>query len=533
MHNTTAISLPFINRTVPDSEEKLCRDLEWAGIEWDEGPDIAGPYGPYKQSHRTKLYTQHAATLLDSGNAYRCFCSSERLRILAEHRNRLGLPPDYDRSCAHIPREESDDRAAKGESHVVRLKVPDEYPHFKDIVYGHVRQRKSFAPRTQIHESYEDPILLKSDGFPTYHLANVVDDHLMKITLVIRGSEWISSTPKHLAMYQAFGWQPPEFAHVGLLTNKDHQKLSKRDGALNISAYRDDLGIFPETLVNFLALHGWSHQGRTDVMGMEDLIRNASLRFTRGDTIVGFDKLNFLQKRHAARYASLPQDNTLSPAHDLMELAVSHILKQLEKIEFQSEKAALYRAMPDVQSRKFFIYSIVLADASNYSNPAEFITRSHYFFHAPSPEKLLAEMPSLKLRNIPSGSQHEISERLIQFTDNFAEISDVHWKTSNIKSWINSIVDQGSLSTILRPHLVGESTEKLEELATKAWSKAVHQYLRWAISAGMPGPDGAVTMSILGREESLRRLKMAKEVIMRRGKGDGLIVQIDTTQNKT
>jgi glutamyl-tRNA synthetase len=144
------------------------------------------------QSERTAIYREHAEILLRSGNAYRCFCSSERLHTLAEHRSKLGLPPDYDRTCAHILKGESDDRAAKGDAHVVRLKVPDIYPVFHDHVYGLVRQRNDLIPKPRTHASvngsFDDPILLKSDGFPTYHLANVVDDHLMKITHVIRGS---------------------------------------------------------------------------------------------------------------------------------------------------------------------------------------------------------------------------------------------------------------------------------------------------------------------------------------------------------
>merc|ERR1712093_812523 len=208
-------------RTIPDAEARLFEDLEWAGIEWDEGPKIGGPFGPYKQSQRTALYREHAEKLLESGNAYRCFCTPDRLFNLAQHRAKLGLPPDYDRACTHVPKDESDDRASKGESHVVRLKVPDRYPVYNDLVYGLVRQRGDFTsiPRSQgkglgAFGSFDDPILLKSDGFPTYHLANVVDDHLMEITHVIRGSEWMSSTPKHLAMYQAFGWEPPAFAPV-------------------------------------------------------------------------------------------------------------------------------------------------------------------------------------------------------------------------------------------------------------------------------------------------------------------------------
>ncbi|KNG45808.1 glutamyl-trna synthetase [Stemphylium lycopersici] len=185
-------------RTIADAEQRLLDDLRWAGLEWDEGPEVGGPYGPYKQSERSDLYRQHAHSLLESGNAYRCFCSSERLNALAEHRHKLGIATDYDRTCAPLSKEESDDRASRGEAHTIRLKVPEQYPTYKDLIYGTFRPLKRRGHVTET--AYEDPILLKSDGLPTYHLANVVDDHLMKITHVIRGSEWMPSTPKHIAM---------------------------------------------------------------------------------------------------------------------------------------------------------------------------------------------------------------------------------------------------------------------------------------------------------------------------------------------
>jgi len=174
---------------------------------------------------------------------------------------------------------------------VIRLKVPPKYPEFKDLVYGLVRNRQDRSAKAMLHPAFDDPILLKSDGFPTYHLANVVDDHHMKITHVVRGAvsiliriendilikfqEWMSSTPKHLSMYDAFGWEPPAFAHVGLLMDKDHQKLSKRNLDIDISAFREKMDIFPETITNFVALLGWSHGQRKDIMSLQELVNNA------------------------------------------------------------------------------------------------------------------------------------------------------------------------------------------------------------------------------------------------------------------
>ena len=174
-------------RTVPGAEDRICRDLRWAGLQWDEGPQVGGPLSPYRQSERTSLYQSHAQRLLQSGHAYRCFCSAERLDELARMRSKLGLPTDYDRTCLGLTGQESDEKASQGHSHTIRLKVPDVYPRYDDLVYGRVGGARPLGTRmTHAQQSFEDPILLKSDGRPTYHLANVVDDHLMEITHVVR-----------------------------------------------------------------------------------------------------------------------------------------------------------------------------------------------------------------------------------------------------------------------------------------------------------------------------------------------------------
>lgn len=190
---------------------------------------------------------------------------------LAAERSKLGLAAEYDRTCASISKEESDDRAAKGEAHVVRFKAPATPPEFRDIIYGKVGSGKV---NRNIGQAYDDLILIKTDGWPTYHLANVVDDHLMDITHVVRGTEWMISTPKHIALYDAFGWTPPAFAHVGLLQDPSGAKLSKRRGDIDIASFRKR-GILPEALANFLALLGWSgHGGGNEFMSMETLKNN-------------------------------------------------------------------------------------------------------------------------------------------------------------------------------------------------------------------------------------------------------------------
>jgi glutamyl-tRNA synthetase len=220
------------------------------------------------------------------------------LSALAITRKRAGLSTDYDRTCLTVSPTESSQRAADGESHVIRLKVPNQYPAFHDAVYGTVE----FAENKKAHllGSFEDPVLLKSDGLPTYHLANVVDDHFMEITHVLRATEWLPSTPKHVWLYECFGWKKPEFVHVGLLQNDQRGKLSKRNGDVFVSEYREK-GYLPEALVNFVALLGWSHTKTEDMMTLEEMVQEFDIdRLTQGNQIVNFGKLDFLQKHHAA-----------------------------------------------------------------------------------------------------------------------------------------------------------------------------------------------------------------------------------------
>jgi glutamyl-tRNA synthetase len=232
------------------SEQAIFAALQWLGLRWDEGPDVGGENGPYRQSERLPLYRQQVDVLLTTGKAYRCFCTKERLdevrkQQIAAKQSTLG----YDGHCRALSPAEAAQRAQAGEPHVVRLAVPDAgTTRFID----HLRGEVEFDNAT-----IDDQVLFKSDGFPTYHLANVVDDHFMGITHVIRGEEWITSTPKHVLLYRAFGWEAPEFFHLGLLRNADKSKLSKRKNPVSVFHYRD-LGYLPETLLNFMACLGYS-----------------------------------------------------------------------------------------------------------------------------------------------------------------------------------------------------------------------------------------------------------------------------------
>lgn len=249
-------------RSTLDSEQAILRALRWVGLGWDEGPDVGGPCGPYRQSERTAIYKAEVAKLVASGAAYRCFCTAERLeqmRAAAKGKSFVG----YDGHCRAIASDESKRRAESGEAHVIRLAMPKTGETvFVDRLRGEVR-----FDNTQI----DDQILLKSDGFPTYHLANVVDDHLMGITHVIRAEEWLSSTPKHVELYKAFGWQAPEWIHMPLLRNADKSKISKRKNPVSLDYYRA-AGFLPEALLNYLGTMGWSIAGDREKFTLAEMI---------------------------------------------------------------------------------------------------------------------------------------------------------------------------------------------------------------------------------------------------------------------
>jgi glutamyl-tRNA synthetase len=249
-------------RSTPDSETAILRALRWVGVGWDEGPDVGGPCGPYRQSERSEIYKSEVVKLVASGAAYRCFCTAQRLeemRAASKGKSFVG----YDGHCRGVERAESDRRAAVGEAFVIRLAMPRTGETvFTDRLRGEVR-----FDNTQV----DDQILLKSDGFPTYHLANVVDDHLMGITHVIRAEEWLSSTPKHVELYKAFGWQAPEWIHMPLLRNADKSKISKRKNPVSLDYYRA-AGFLPEALLNYLGTMGWSISGDREKFTLAEMI---------------------------------------------------------------------------------------------------------------------------------------------------------------------------------------------------------------------------------------------------------------------
>jgi len=272
-------------RLVPGAIEALVEAVEWFELTWDEGPRVGGPYAPYEQSERLPIYHEHVQRLIGAGMAYRCYCSPERLTALREEQQARKEPPGYDRRCRNLTDAERAVLDASNPQSVVRFAVPLEgSTTFDDVIHGEI---------TWENRVLDDFVILKSDGFPTYHLAHLVDDHLMEITHVLRGEEWISSTPRHVLLYHAFGWEPPIFAHLPTILGPDRKKLSKRHGETGIAAFQE-AGYLPEALLNYLALCGWAPSGDREVLSLDELVAQFSLeRVNRTGAIFDHAKLEW------------------------------------------------------------------------------------------------------------------------------------------------------------------------------------------------------------------------------------------------
>ena len=292
-----------VERSETRHETQLIEDLHWLGLGWDEGPGPeGGDYGPYRQTDRLAIYAEHTARLLAERKAYRCFCTVEQLEADRAHALANHAPQNYRGRCRGIDAAESERRAAAGETFAVRLAIPDRPLRFTDIVRGEVE----FAA-----ETVSDPVIVRSGGMPVYNYVVAIDDALMQITHVIRGDDHISNTPRQVAVYEAFGWAVPKFAHLSTILGADRERLSKRHGATSVASFRE-MGILPEALVNYLALLGWGAEGGTrETFSIEELTREFKLeRVTPSPAVFDWDKLHWLNRHYlkqadAARLVAL------------------------------------------------------------------------------------------------------------------------------------------------------------------------------------------------------------------------------------
>jgi len=288
-----------VKRYVPGAEEELMEGLRWLGLEWDEGPDKGGPYGPYRQSERKEIYQKYAQQLVDEGKAFYCFCTPEHLSRVREDQQRRKIPPHYDGTCRNLSREEAEERIKNGEKYVIRFKTPKEGA---TTVHDHLR-----GDITVENHTLDDYILVKSDGWALYHLAAMVDDHLMKITHVIRGSEWLPTFPLHAMLYRAFGWEEPVWVHLSVFLKPSGKgKMSKRESAELIKdGYSifikelKQLGYLPEAVVNWTSLMGWSYDDHTEFFNLPDLVEKFSIdHLNPSPAAINFTKFDYFNGLH-------------------------------------------------------------------------------------------------------------------------------------------------------------------------------------------------------------------------------------------
>lgn len=324
-----------------ESLQDLYDTLDWLGVKWDEGPVVGGPYGPYIQSERTAIYQEYAKKLVDMGKAYYCYCTSERLERLREKQIAEKSPVQgYDGHCRDLTDEQRKELEAQGFKPVIRLKVPREgSTTFHDVLMGDItRENKDVSP---------DPVLLKSDGFPTYHLANVIDDHLMGITHIMRAQEWIPSGPLHVLLYEAFGWEVPTYCHLPMVMGSDGHKLSKRHGSTSVRDFRAK-GYLPEALLNYVSLVGWSYDGEKEFFTREELEKCFSLeKINKAPGVFDYQKLDWFN----AQYIRQKSDK------ELADLLMPY-LKQAGRLD-DSGYDRLLAFVPGVRDRLTLLSDIV------------------------------------------------------------------------------------------------------------------------------------------------------------------------------
>jgi glutamyl-tRNA synthetase len=434
-------------RFVEGAIDNLLDTLNWAGIIFDEGPDLGGDCAPYLQSARLQIYKDHIQKLIKEGKAYYCFCTPERLEKLREEQQKQKFPQSkYDKHCLQLSKNEIDEKLKSGALHVVRLNVqPDQKIIFDDVI----RERIEFETN-----NIDDQILLKSDGYPTYHLANVVDDHLMGISHVIRGEEWLSSTPKHIILYDYFGWEKPVFAHLPLLLNPDKSKLSKRQGDVAVEDYRDK-GYLKEALINFVALLGWNYGDDKEFYEMDELIEKFSLeRVHKAGAVFNLEKLNWLNYEHLRK----------KPDTEVLKMLRVEIAKsEFKNDAYQDEY--LLKVINTMKERVNFVH--------------EYLTKSPYFFRAPQ---------SYEEQNLKKRWKDDSVELLKKLNENFSKLQNP------IKEDFEKALDDIAIQLN-----VGKG-------------KLIHP-LRIAVSGVGEGPGVYDIISAIGKEETISRIKTALQIL--------------------
>ena len=432
-------------RYVEESVAAQMEALRWLGLDWDEGPDVGGPFAPYVQSERLDIYQEHVERLIETDRAYRCYCSSERLDRVRKELQARKQPPRYDRYCRDLTADEKSKAEGEGAPSVVRFKTPlDGETATGDALRGTV---------TFQNDTLDDFVILKSDGFPTYHLASIVDDHVMEITHVLRGEEWLSSAPRHVLLYQAFGWEPPVFAHLSRILGPDKAKLSKRHGAHSVLHYRDQ-GYLPDAVINFLGLLGWSLDDKTEIISRDEFVSHFDLsRALTNPAVFNAEKLDWM---NGVYIRDMDPEEFGEAARPFLERAVGAPV----------DMGRLMPIMPLLQERVKLLPEIGdMADFFFVEGPLDYMVESLL-------GKKFAEKPDAAL----------------------VALTKVVERVGHVADW-----EHAALEAAIRP--------LADDLGMKAG--ALFGLVRVAVTGRSAAPPLFETMAVLGRETVIERLNEA------------------------
>lgn len=438
-------------RTVEGAIKGLLDILKWVGIEFDEGYGFGGEYGPYIQTERLGIYQNHLKELLEKGEAYYCFCSSERLQTMREEQQAKKQAPRYDRACRDLSPEEVQKKITAGEKYVIRQKMPLEG---ELSVYDEIRGEIKFKSN-----ELEDQVLIKSDGVPTYQFASVVDDHLMEITHVTRSEEWIPSFPKNVLLYKSFGWEPPKFIHFAGVLNKNGGKLSKRDNDVSVESYKEK-GYLPEALINFCALLGWHPKDDNEILSMDELIEKFDYKDIRpSGSVFDIEKLNYFNGYYIRQ----------KPIDDLLELCKPYLEHNFKKTK-NSKKQSIE-----------FIKKIVAVSQERLKFLSEIGELTDFFFE----DELSYEASTLVWKK---STPEEIKNNLQQIYEQLEKVSEKAWTDNSIEDTIITYIQA-----------------KGEKVGNFLWP------MRMALTGKQASPGPFEVAEILGKEESLKRIKQGVE----------------------
>ncbi len=442
-------------RFVEGSIESIITSLKWAGMEVDEGVGLnsddkvvqVGAKGPYIQSERLGIYKKFAAQLLDNGHAYHCFCTAERLGELKNYQQANKLPTGYDKLCRELDPAEAKKRIENGEQHVLRLKMPKGgETTFVDLVRGEV----SFK-----NELIDDQVLIKADGFPTYHFAVVIDDHFMEITHVIRGDEWLSSTPKHLQLYKYFGWEAPKIAHLSLLLNADKSKLSKRQGDVAVKDYIDK-GYLPQAMVNFVAFLGWNPGGEQEIYSLEQLVEEFKVeKIIKSGAVFNLEKLDWFNQQYIKNLSG----------DELVKVCSPWLIK-----------AGLITGNED----KSWLSTVFDLEKERIVTLAELPEAVKFVFIAPEYDGQILVWKK--------GTLEEVKKILPELAEFLDTISIQDWNEEKLQAMVGEWITKNGLSN-----------------GSVLWP------LRVALSGQQNSPGPFEIAAVLGKEESIERIKTAIE----------------------